>query len=175
MGMGGMGMGGMGMGGMGMGGMGMGETGIPLVSKLNNYLFGFQSLVFSLGQAVQILGMNTQALHQIYHQFTTGIDRVLSTLHEMQTLSLELSTSTSEEDRRRRRRLQALRWSIALAVTYAGYASVRVWLRRRREWREGSRGTRRAVVGRVVSAGGVEGGGRDYRLGNGPGVGGYNG
>jgi hypothetical protein len=53
-GMGGMGMYGGGMGGMGMGGMG-GMYGSPgPLSSLNQFLFGMQNVVFSLGQAVQV-------------------------------------------------------------------------------------------------------------------------
>ena len=72
LGMGGMGMYGMGMG-MGMGGMygggmygGGGGMGSQWLMSLNSALFGIQSVVFSLGQAVQIVGMNAQQIRHVY-------------------------------------------------------------------------------------------------------------
>ena len=150
MGMGGMGMGGMGMGGMGMGGMGMGMGGMMggmgmgnvgmggPISSLNNFLFGFQSVVFSLGQAMNIVGMNTQALKQLYSQIMSMMDSALSTLEEIrvmeQTMSRMKEEHISEDDKKRRRRLKALRWSLVMGASYMGYRIVSRWLRRRREF-----------------------------------------
>jgi len=125
---------GMGMAGMGLGmGMGMGGTG-PL-NGLNQLLFSFQTIVFSLGQAMQVLGMNTQALHQLYNQAMSMLDQVLATIHELKTLENSQNDRLSEEDQKRRRRLKALRWSIMLGFSYAGYSFFYKWLKRRREYK----------------------------------------
>ena len=65
--------GGIGMGGMGMGGYGYGSPmlGSPLMgiggplNSLNQFLFSIQNVIFSLSQAVQIVGMNAQGLQQL--------------------------------------------------------------------------------------------------------------
>eukprot|EP00568_Trieres_chinensis_P008882 CAMPEP_0183309702 /NCGR_PEP_ID=MMETSP0160_2-20130417/25496_1 /TAXON_ID=2839 ORGANISM="Odontella Sinensis, Strain Grunow 1884" /NCGR_SAMPLE_ID=MMETSP0160_2 /ASSEMBLY_ACC=CAM_ASM_000250 /LENGTH=345 /DNA_ID=CAMNT_0025473767 /DNA_START=60 /DNA_END=1097 /DNA_ORIENTATION=+ len=119
--------------GMGMG-MGHGMMGGPF-SGLNNFLFGFQSAVFSLGQAMQILGMNTQALHQLFNTAMSMFDNALTMLNEMRALDLNSISdgNFSEEEKKRRRRLKALRWSLMLGVSYAGYKLVHRWLSRRRQ------------------------------------------
>ena len=142
--MGSMGMGygspyGMGMGGMGMGmspmgmGMGMGMGGGP-ISSLNQFLFGFQTLIFSLGQAFQIVGMNTQAMHQLYDQAMGMLDQALVMLHELRTLENREIQALSEEDQKRRRRLKAIRWSLMLGISYAGYSFVAKWMKKRRDY-----------------------------------------
>jgi len=131
MGMGGMGMG-MGMSPMGMG-MGMGMGGGP-ISSLNQFLFGFQTLIFSLGQAFQIVGMNTQAMHQLYDQAMGMLDQALVMLHELRTLENREIQALSEEDQKRRRRLKAIRWSLMLGISYAGYSFVAKWMKKRRDY-----------------------------------------
>jgi hypothetical protein len=82
-GMGGMyGMGGMGLGGMygmGMGGgMGMGMgMGSQWLMSFNQLLFGIQSVVFSLGQAVQIVGMNAQQIRHVYESVKGMVENAL--------------------------------------------------------------------------------------------------
>mmetsp|Transcript_31891 Transcript_31891/g.70671 ORF Transcript_31891/g.70671 Transcript_31891/m.70671 type:complete len:380 (+) Transcript_31891:153-1292(+) len=133
------GMGGLGYGGMGMG-MGMmgygGAAGGPF-SGLNNFLFGFQNVVFSLGQAMQILGMNTQALHQLFNTAMSMFDHAIATLNDMRALSSNAASEEElpEEEIKRRRRLRAMRWSLVLGISYAGYKIMRRWLMRRRELR----------------------------------------
>ena len=73
----GMGMGGMGFGGMygmGMGGMGMGSQ---WLMSFNQLLFGIQSVVFSLGQAVQIVGMNAQQIRHVYESVRGMVENAL--------------------------------------------------------------------------------------------------
>jgi hypothetical protein len=87
-----MGMGGMGMmggmyGGMGMGmGMGMGSQ---WLTSLNQCLFGFQSLIFSLGQAVQIVGMNAQQLHHVYDSLKGMIENAVGQVNSKLGCSIE--------------------------------------------------------------------------------------
>jgi hypothetical protein len=129
---GGMGMGGMYGGGMGMG-MGMGSPygmspmmGGPL-SNLNQFLFGVQNVLSSLGQAVQIVGMNTQAVKQLLEAATGMFDHAVATWSEMRAIEAAASEFESEEHKKRRRRLRALRWAMVTAATYAGYKCIK-WL-----------------------------------------------
>ena len=117
-------------GGM-MGGAGLfgspfyGGGGIGPFSGLNQFLFGVQNVIFSLSQAVQILGMNTQALHQLLESGTQMVDHAIATWHEMQTLDQIQRSRETEEEKKRRRRLRAMRWALVLGVSYAGYKIVR--------------------------------------------------
>ena len=157
-----MGMGGMGMmggmyGGMYGGGMGMG-MGSQWLTSLNQCIFGFQSLIFSLGQAVQIVGMNAQQLHHVYDSMKGMIENVLGQVNSKLGCSIEEllgvnknnkgkgslrglgdnqnPTSTEEDDEIitqneiiRRRRVAAFRWTISLASSYLLYKGVRKLIR----------------------------------------------
>lgn len=157
-----MGMGGMGMmggmyGGMYGGGMGMG-MGSQWLTSLNQCIFGFQSLIFSLGQAVQIVGMNAQQLHHVYDSLKGMIENVVGQVNSKLGCSIEEllgvnknnkgkgslrglgdnqnPTSTEEEDEIitqneiiRRRRVAAFRWTISLATSYLLYKGVRKLIR----------------------------------------------
>jgi len=155
MGMGGMGMG-MGMGGMnmmgGMGGYGMGQGGH--MSSLSQYLFSFQSIIFSLGQAMQIVTMNTHQLHQLYDQIMVMLDQALKYLDELkhlESLQTHLQKPPTEEQIKKRRRLKAIRWSIMFGISYAGYKFVLKWYRKRKEYTRArtriSRTTRTSMPG----------------------------
>ena len=142
-GMGGMNMMGMGMGmgmspysmggmGMGMGGMGMGGyggMGGPL-SSINQFLFSFQSIIFSLGQAMQVVGMNTQAMEQLYQQAMHMMDTALVTMQDLKSLECKDLSLLSEEEQKKRRRLKALRWGLMMGVSYVGVKVVMKWWRR---------------------------------------------
>jgi hypothetical protein len=93
-GMGGMGMYGMGGmygGGMGMG-MGMGSAMMGPLMSLNQFLFGIQSVVFSLGQAVQIVGMNAQQIRHVYEGMRGMIESVLGHLNDKLGLAVGISS-----------------------------------------------------------------------------------
>ena len=98
----------------------MPPMGGPL-STLNQFLFGVQNVVFSLGQAVQIVGMNTQALRQTLESASAMFDHAIATWNEMQVIEAASRENESEEMKKRRRRLRALRWAMVVAVSYAGY------------------------------------------------------
>ena len=78
--------------------------------------------------------MNTQALHQMYEQGMTILDKVLRTLHEINSLENISQKHLSEEDKKRRRRLKALRWSVLVGGSYIGYRFVANWIQKRREY-----------------------------------------
>lgn len=76
--------GGMGMYGMGMG-MGMyggGMMGSQWLFSLNQFLFGIQSVVFSLGQAVQIVGMNAQQIRHVYDSMKGMVENAVGQVNE---------------------------------------------------------------------------------------------
>lgn len=104
------------------------------LSSLNQFLFSFQSVIFSVGQAVQIVGMNTQQLHHLYEQIMAMFDQALATIHELQTLQDRENEKLSLEQMKRKRRLKAIRWSIMLGITFAGYNVIRQWFQRRRDY-----------------------------------------
>lgn len=105
-------------------GGGMPQMG-PL-SGLNQFLFGVQNVIFSLSQAVQIVGMNTQAMQKLLETVTAMIENAMKTYTEMRALELAARDCESQEARKKRRRLKALRWAVVFAVTYTGYRLVRV-------------------------------------------------
>ena len=130
----GMGMGGVGM--MGMGGMyggmyGGGMYGSPYgmgmgpLNSLNQFLFGVQTAIYSLTSAVQVVGMNAQALHQLLDAASSMVDHALATWHEMRALEATSNENETQEQKMRRRRLKALRWAMVVAATYAAYRLVR--------------------------------------------------
>jgi hypothetical protein len=135
-----------------------GMVGGPL-SGLNQMLFSVQSVIFSLGQAVQvchtsvllrllhiralticlshqIVGMNTQALHQLLDTATSMFDHALSTFQEMRALDARSLENESPEDQTKRRRLKALRWAFIMSIAYGGYRLMRRLLRRRQYQRQ---------------------------------------
>lgn len=119
----------LGIGGMGMGGFGYGSPmlGTPLMgiggplNSLNQFLFGVQNVIFSLSQAVQIVGMNAQGLQQLLESGTAMFDHIIASIHEL----VEPQRAESAEERKRRRRIRALRWAVITALTYAGYKLLR--------------------------------------------------
>ncbi len=96
------------------------------LSSLNQMLFGVQTLIVSLGQAVQIIGMNTQALHQVVQSMTSMFDHAAATFYELQSQHALLQGEKESEDmKKKRRRLQALRWALVTGVSYAVYRIIR--------------------------------------------------
>jgi len=142
--------------GYGGGGMMMGSPyygmmppmGGPL-STLNQFLFGVQNVVFSLGQAVQIVGMNTQALRQTLESASAMFDHAIATWNEMQVIEAASRENESEEMKKRRRRLRALRWALVAAVSYAGYRLLRKVLLRKRRHPMRIEGLNRSYTGQI--------------------------
>ena len=82
--------------------------------------------------------MNTHALQQLFHTAMSFFDNAMSTLNEIRALNIASASDEeemSEEEIKRRRRLKALRWSLVMGVSYAGYKLMRRWLLRRRQLR----------------------------------------
>ena len=107
------------------GGMLGGGVGGGPVSSLNQFLFGVQNVIFSLSQAVQIIGMNTEAVKHLLESATVMFDHAVATWRELHALEAAQRQTETPEARKRRRRLRALRWALLVGVSYAGYQLVR--------------------------------------------------
>ena len=131
----GAGMGMMGGGMLGMGGMYGGMYGSPYgmgmgfgmgpLNTLNQFLMGVQTAIYSLNSAVQVIGMNKQALHQLLDAASSMVEHALATWHEMRALEAIAKDQETEEQKMRRRRLKALRWAMVVAATYAAWRVIR--------------------------------------------------
>ena len=95
------------------------------LSGINQFLFSVQSVIFSLGQAVQIIGMNTQGLKQLIESAAAMFDHAVQTWHEMQSLEQQARHHETDEDRKRRARLRAMRMVFVAGISYLGYRLVR--------------------------------------------------
>lgn len=65
-------------------------------------------------------------------------DNAISTLNEIRALNIASASDEeemSEEEIKRLRRLKALRWSLVMGVSFAGYKLMRRWVLRRRQLR----------------------------------------
>lgn len=121
-------MGGAGMyGGGGYGMMGMPPYGGGPMTGVTQALLGVQNVIFSLGQAVQIVGMNAEAVKHLLESAVSMLDHAVATWREMRVLEAEYCRQEQESEaaKKRRRRLRALRWALTASVAYAGYAVVR--------------------------------------------------
>jgi hypothetical protein len=98
---------------------GMGGGIFQPLTSLNQFLFGIQSVIFSLGQAVQIIGMNAQALKQLLESACAMFDHAVATWNE-------------QLDDPRRRRLRTIRWAMVTAATFAAFKLIRRTMSRRR-------------------------------------------
>lgn len=88
------------------------------LSNLNQYLFGIQNVVFSLTQAVQMLGMNQQALQQAFDSLTSMFDHAIVTFHELRALEAMKTENETEEQKNRRKRLKTIRWALLVGGTW---------------------------------------------------------
>jgi hypothetical protein len=149
----------MGGGMMGGGMMGGGMMGGPF-SGLYQVLFGVQNVVFSIGQAVQVLGMNQQALQQAFDSLTSMMDHAIATFHELRALEAMQTEKETEEQKKRRRRLKAIRWALVMGSSWLVFKIIRrLTSRRRRLQYDGSQALTRTGGGYTSSPYGDTGGG----------------
>jgi len=119
----------MGMGGMGMNGMG---GGLPYLSGLNQMVYNVQNIIFSISQAIQVVGTNQQALQHAWESLNQMVDHAVVTFHEMRALeSIERECET-EEERSKRKRLKALRYAFVFGGGWLAYKLIRNLLFRKR-------------------------------------------
>ena len=94
-------------------------------SGVYQLLFGVQSVVMSLGQAVQLIGMNQQALQQALDAAWNLVDHSMATFHELRQLEATNSAKETPEQKQKRRRLKALRWALVMGTSWFVYKLLR--------------------------------------------------
>jgi hypothetical protein len=113
--------------GMGYGGM----MGYGPFSGLYQVLYGVQNVIYSISQAVQLIGMNQQLLQQAYESISQMIDHTIKTFREMRAIELEIihqkGQPETEEEKQRRNRLKALRYALVFGGSWLAYKVIR-WI-----------------------------------------------
>jgi len=94
-------------------------------SNLNQFLYGIQTVVFSLSQAVQLLGMNQQVLQQSFESLTSMIEHAVATFHELRALEALQNERETEQQKKRRQRLKTIRWALMVGGSYVVYKLIR--------------------------------------------------
>jgi hypothetical protein len=94
-------------------------------SGVYQVLFGIQNVVFSVTQAVQLMGTNQHALQQAFDSLTGMIDHAIATFYELRALEATQTAKDTEEQKSRRRRLKALRWAFVTGTSYLLYKIIR--------------------------------------------------
>lgn len=94
-------------------------------SSLYQWLYTTQNFVFSVGQAVQILGTNQQALQQALDSLTTMADHAIAVFGELRALEAITNAQETDQQKKRRRRLQAIRWALVMGSTWLVYKILR--------------------------------------------------
>lgn len=102
-------------------------------SNLNQFLYGIQTVVFSLSQAVQLLGMNQQALQQAFDSLTSMMDHAIATFHELRALEAMKNEKETAEQKKRRQRLKTIRWALMMGGSYVVYKLIRRITSRRKQ------------------------------------------
>jgi hypothetical protein len=93
-------------------------------SGLHQVLFGVQNVIFSLTQAVQLMGTNQQALQLALDSITKMVDAAIATFYELR--ALEAQKEYTPEQQRRRKRLRALRWALVMGGSWLVYKIIRM-------------------------------------------------
>ena len=106
-------------------GMGMNTMSLPYLSGLNQVVFNVQNIIFSISQAVQIVGANQQALQHAWESLNQMVDHAVSTFHEMRALETVERECESEEERNRRNTLKALRYAFVFGGSWLAYKLIR--------------------------------------------------
>ena len=92
-------------------------------SGLHQVLFGVQNVIFSVTQAVQLMGTNQQALQLAFDSVTKMVDSAIATFCELR--ALEAQREYTPEQQRQRKRLRALRWAMVMGGSWLVYRVVR--------------------------------------------------
>eukprot|EP00531_Pseudo-nitzschia_arenysensis_P018680 CAMPEP_0116153862 /NCGR_PEP_ID=MMETSP0329-20121206/21471_1 /TAXON_ID=697910 /ORGANISM="Pseudo-nitzschia arenysensis, Strain B593" /LENGTH=333 /DNA_ID=CAMNT_0003650799 /DNA_START=61 /DNA_END=1061 /DNA_ORIENTATION=- len=113
-------------------GMGMNTMGLPYLSGLNQVVFNIQNIIFSISQAVQIVGANQQALQHAWESLNQMVDHAVATFHEMRALEAIERDCESKEEKNRRKQLKALRYAFVFGGSWLAYKLIRNLLFRKR-------------------------------------------
>lgn len=120
-------------------GGGMPMMGGPF-SGVYQLLFGVQNVVFSVTQAIHLMGTNQQAIQHAFESLTKMMDHALATFQELRTLEATEHANESEEKRKRRQRLKTLRWAFVVGSSWLLYKVIRQITTSRRRKRLGYEG-----------------------------------
>eukprot|EP00536_Pseudo-nitzschia_multiseries_P004776 jgi/Psemu1/285340/fgenesh1_pg.82_\ len=113
---------------MGMNTMG----GMPYLSGLNQVVYNVQNIIFSISQAVYVVGANQQALQQAWESLNQMVDHAVATFHEMRALDCMEREHETEEEKQKRKRLKALRYAFVFGGGWLAYKLIRNLLFRKR-------------------------------------------
>ena len=113
-------------------GMGMNTIGLPYLSGLNQMVFNIQNIIFSISQAIHVVGANQQSLQHTWESLNQMVDHAVLTFHEMRALESIEQECESEEERNRRKRLKALRYAFVFGGSCLAYKLIRHLLFRKR-------------------------------------------
>ena len=121
----------------------LGTAGGPF-STITNYLLGIQNVIMSIGQVVQIISFNATSLQQLSESILAMVEHAIRSWHEQQqqqqnrflkhnrgdsgSWNENVDSKTPEEIQKalqQRRRLRALRYTIAITLSYIGYTMIR--------------------------------------------------
>ena len=101
---------------------------LPYLSGLNQMVYSIQSIVFSISQAIHMVGTNQQVLQQAWESLNKMVDNAVLTFHEIRAAERSIEANESEEERNRRKRLKALRYAFVFGGSWLAYKLVRHFL-----------------------------------------------
>lgn len=118
--------------------------GAGIVTNTLQILFSIQSVLFSLGQVVQIIGSNTSAIDHLHHQCNALFRSWMKWIQNISSGNFLLDSSTTgvsenkiirvDDTEKRRRRLKAIRYGLMLSASFIGYRWVRMWYKKRSDY-----------------------------------------
>jgi len=113
-------------------GMGMNTMGLPYLTGFNQFVYNIQNIIFSISQAIQVVGANQQALGHAWDSLNQMVDQAVVTFHEMRALEIAGRECETEEERQKRKRLKALRYAFVFGGSWLAYKLIRNLLFRKR-------------------------------------------
>jgi len=123
----------------------VGGGGSSFVTNTIQILFSIQSVLFSLGQVVQIIGSNTIAMDHLYHQCNTlfrswlgKIQHITSqpqwSLESTKDSSPNTSLCRNDDTEKTRRKMKAIRYGLMLGASFIGCRWIHSWWKKRSEY-----------------------------------------
>mmetsp|Transcript_33166 Transcript_33166/g.80164 ORF Transcript_33166/g.80164 Transcript_33166/m.80164 type:complete len:266 (+) Transcript_33166:42-839(+) len=132
-------------------------------SNLNQFLYGIQTVVFSLSQAVQLLGTNQQVLQQSFESLTSMIEHAVATFHELRALEALQNEKETAQQKKRRQRLKTIRWALMVGGSYVVYKIIRrITSKRKQIAQRGNHSTPSGGYGSGMNYGSSFGGSGQY-------------
>eukprot|EP00535_Pseudo-nitzschia_heimii_P008667 CAMPEP_0197180080 /NCGR_PEP_ID=MMETSP1423-20130617/4818_1 /TAXON_ID=476441 /ORGANISM="Pseudo-nitzschia heimii, Strain UNC1101" /LENGTH=336 /DNA_ID=CAMNT_0042630101 /DNA_START=32 /DNA_END=1042 /DNA_ORIENTATION=+ len=113
-------------------GMGMNTMGLPYLSGFNQMVYNIQSIVFSISNAIHVIGANQEALRHAWESLNQMIENAVVTFHEMRALESVEREFETDEEREKRKRLKVLRYAFVFGGSWLAYKLIRNLLFRKR-------------------------------------------